>query len=1146
MRICGRSPSPRAPAHRLGRALVAALVLASVLGAASPASAATFTVNTTNDVNDGTCNGSHCSLREAINAANALAGADTIAFDIAGPTPHTIAPTSALPTISTPMAIDGSTEPDYQTGAPVVELTGINRGQNDFWSGFELTGGQSTVKGLVINRFFRGIRIQTAGNNTITGNFIGTNAQGIDAAGRIFGPAVDVFTSNNTIGGPAVADRNVLSFSGTGVHLQAAASQNQVLGNYIGTNAAGSGEVSNGLGVQIDGDTNVVGAPSDGNVISGGIDQSWGGVLLNSQANNNTIAGNLIGTDATGEEPLGNRGPGITVFGAGNFIGGSSPGAGNVISGNGLESNPRGGIQLAAGSNSVLGNYIGVDATGDEALGNWGPGIAVTSASNVIGGDSPGAGNVVSANKSAGGFQANGIDLNGSNANNNIIRGNKVGTDATGTLDFGNANRGILLNGAPNNTVGGSTPGAGNLISGNAWEGISVSGSNGNIIQGNKIGTDITGQSTLGNSGFGLVIQGSNTQVGGASAGAGNLISGHTNAPAIWSSSPGNTFQGNKIGTNASGQSAIPNQGGIEVPIGGVSNTLIGGELPGAGNTVAFNDTFGVRVNGTGNRIVGNSIHSNGGNSTFWRGITLTSDVPSNDAGDGDTGNNNLQNFPVLTSVAASNNTVMVGGTLSSEPNKTYRVEFFNNTECDPSGHGEGKTFLGAQDVAVGGTGVAAFSFDAGNIPTPGDFITATATDPAGNTSEFSRCKRYNRPPVLNPIGNKMVAEAGYMTFTISASDIDGDSPLIYSASNLPQGAVFSPSNRTFEWFPSYTQAGTHENVRFEVSDGNGGTDFEEITITVANTNRAPVLGPIGDQVVAEGSELNLDLNATDPDGDQVTYSATDLPPGDPVLAPENGVFSWVPGYSQAGEYEVTFISSDGSLTDSETITITVTDTDIDQPVVSMDSPLDPFVRAKSFQVSWSATDDKSGVASYDVAYREAYDSALGELIAWLTDTSVTSATFVGKPGFSYCFSARATDGAGNSSDYTEERCTAVPLDDVQLRKSADWTRSTGSGYYLKTFTAGKERGAALSLASVTSDRLALVATRCPGCGTVKVFLGQTQLKKVSLNATRVMKKQLIPIKTFGSTATGKVKIVISSDGKPVKIEGLGIAVTPD
>jgi CSLREA domain-containing protein len=1102
---------------------------------ASPAQAAnTYIVNSTNDVNDGTCDPTHCSLREAITAANGAAGSDTISFDISGAGPHTIAPLAAFPTITSPVIIDGTTEPDYQVGLPVVELTGVNRTATQFWSGFEITAGGSTIKGLVINRFFRGIRMQTAGGNTISGNFLGTTSSGLAAAGNQ-AMSLDVFTSNNTIGGTTTADRNVLAASGNGVVLQSTANGNSVLNNYIGTDRLGTTKLSNGGSVTVSGDNNVIGAPSDGNVIAGSIDSGSGAVELGTGADGNIVAGNYIGVDATGDTPMANNGPGVRVWSSGNTIGGSAAGAGNVISANATQGSPSGGIQIMGPNTIVQGNYIGTDASGEDPLGNWGPGIFVNSSANVIGGSAPGAGNVISANTGAGGFQANGIDFSGSGATNNTVQGNFIGTDVTGTQALGNSHRGIMLNAAPNNQIGGTVPGSGNLISGNAWEAIGVN-SSGNAIQGNRIGTDANGETAIPSPHFGIALGGSNNLVGGTAAGAGNLISGHTNAPAMTVSGDSHTIQGNKIGTDVSGQSPIPNQAGVEMFFG--TNNVIGGEAAGAGNTIAFNTTFGVRVAGTGHKILGNSIHTNGGSSSFWRGIHLGNNVPPNDPGDGDTGNNNLQNFPTLTSVT-SNPTATVDGTLSTAPNMTYRVEFFGNTQCHPSGFGEGRTYLGFLDVPVDGSGIAPFSFDAGNALTPGDFVTATATDPSGNTSEFSACKRYNRPPVLNAIGNKTVGEFNMLSFSISGSDPDGNT-LTYSASGLPQGAVFNPSTKTFDWFPTYSQAGTYENVRFEVSDGNGGTDYEEITITVTNTNRAPVLTSVDDKQVAEGSELLFSVAATDPDGDSVAYSSPDLPSG-ATLDPSTGAFSWTPDFSQAGDHQVTFVASDGTLSDSESITITVTDTDNEPPAVSLEEPIVPFMKAKSFRVSWSATDDKSGVASYDIGYREPPNSAVAGLVDWLTDVADSAATFVGQPGHSYCFSARATDGAGNTSDYSSERCTTVPLDDVALKKSSQWARKKGRGYYLNTFTLADDRGAVLSK-QVTANRLALLATRCPGCGVVKVFLGQTQLKKISLNATKVMKKQLIPIKNFASPTSGRLRIVIASDGKPVRIEGLGVA----
>jgi PKD repeat protein len=173
-----------------------------------------------------------------------------------------------------------------------------------------------------------------------------------------------------------------------------------------------------------------------------------------------------------------------------------------------------------------------------------------------------------------------------------------------------------------------------------------------------------------------------------------------------------------------------------------------------------------------------------------------------------------------------------------------------------------------------------------------------------------------NHAPVLEAIGNKSVNENTLLTFTISATDADGDT-LTYSATNLPSGATFV--GQTFYWTPSYTQAGTY-SVTFRASDGNA-QDSETITITVNNTNRAPVLAAIGNKSVNENSTLSFSINATDADGDTITYSAQDLPSG---AAFAGRIFSWTPGYTQAGTYEVNFIASDGQAQDSEEITITV------------------------------------------------------------------------------------------------------------------------------------------------------------------------------------------------------------------------------
>ncbi|MDF1554168.1 MAG: PKD domain-containing protein [Deferrisomatales bacterium] len=177
-----------------------------------------------------------------------------------------------------------------------------------------------------------------------------------------------------------------------------------------------------------------------------------------------------------------------------------------------------------------------------------------------------------------------------------------------------------------------------------------------------------------------------------------------------------------------------------------------------------------------------------------------------------------------------------------------------------------------------------------------------------------------NRAPELVDIGPKSVAEGEEMSFAVTASDPDGDA-VTFSATGLPSGAAFVAG--TFTWTPGYAQAGAHE-VTFTASDGSL-TNSEVVTITVTDTNRAPVLVAIGAQSVAEGEELGFSVAASDPDGDAVALSATGLPSGATFAA---GTFSWTPGFDQGGQdYSVTFTAADGSLTDSEAVTIAVADT---------------------------------------------------------------------------------------------------------------------------------------------------------------------------------------------------------------------------
>jgi hypothetical protein len=179
-----------------------------------------------------------------------------------------------------------------------------------------------------------------------------------------------------------------------------------------------------------------------------------------------------------------------------------------------------------------------------------------------------------------------------------------------------------------------------------------------------------------------------------------------------------------------------------------------------------------------------------------------------------------------------------------------------------------------------------------------------------------------NRAPELDAIGNRTATEGVPLSFTVSGSDPDGDS-LSYSASNLPSGAEFEASNRTFSWTPSYDQSGTYSQVRFEVTDGRLSTS-EEIAVIVANVNRPPALKPISSRTAPRGSRLTFSISGTDPDGDPLAYSAANLPPGARFDA-SNHTFSWTPSADQSGAYtEIHFEVTDGVLSASEDITITV------------------------------------------------------------------------------------------------------------------------------------------------------------------------------------------------------------------------------
>ncbi len=349
---------------------------------------------------------------------------------------------------------------------------------------------------------------------------------------------------------------------------------------------------------------------------------------------------------------------------------------------------------------------------------------------------------------------------------------------------------------------------------GGAGVGIFINSSNGNTIAGNYIGTDPLGTSAEGNT-DGIQNSGANNTIGGTSAGTRNVISGNTKIGIF--ASDAEVIQGNYIGTDASGTLGLGN-GGAGVEANGAGD-MIGGTLSSEGNIIAFNGGAGVAVffsanlffTGTENVIRHNSIFSNKG-----LGIDLGIDgVTPNDPGDGDTGANHLQNFPVLASAITSGGSTTITGEINTNANTALLVDVYANAEPDPSGFGQGQTFLGTIPVVTDSSGNATFT---GTFPvtlTIGETVSATATTtgiaPFGDTSEFSQdidATVIGDPPLTATAAASLPAVEGTSFTTTVAKFADPDT--------RSQATDFTAS---ISWGDTVTSAGT------VVADPAGGFD---------------------------------------------------------------------------------------------------------------------------------------------------------------------------------------------------------------------------------------------------------------------------------------------------------------------------------
>jgi hypothetical protein len=616
-----------------------------------------------------------------------------------------------------------------------------------------------------------------------------------------------------------------------------------------------------------------------------------------------------------------------------NLVGGNSTVRGLVINNLGSQdNNPPGdnyadGILITTDNNVIEGNFIGTDVTGRQAQGNSGTGVHVGSGSyNRIGMLGDGAGdfadrNIISAN----GLTTNGVSSSVANgdagirldaASNNVVAGNYIGTDASGTQPLGNYIWGVLVEAAdtsPNssgyNQIGGNTPGDvtdGNLISANAYDGIAFGyNETGNTVYGNEIGTDVTGTENLGNGNNGILVV----------------------------STQGLALSGNVIAYNGQyGVAVAQAQAGLYF-----------------GGSFDFAQSYGIRIED-------NSIHDNralgvdlGGTWDIQSGnpdapglFSLETPLPGvllNDS-QGHSGPNNNQNFPVLTSAATSGTDTSITGTFSeaAEPNTTITLDFYASPAADPSGYGQGRTWLGSTTVTTDANGNATFAVKLGTASLGnlvGQWISATATDPGGNTSEFAQ-SIVDQALAVSAGGPYTSAEGSGVTFTATTFPGTTANPLTYTwtvngHSVLGDNNGASPT-LTLTW-PQLVALGIEDGpaafaLQVAVNDGHGLTATSPgTTLTLNDTPVSNLQLALQSASINEGGSVNLSGSFVNPspiDANTVVINWGDGTTGNPDTTTLNlaaGVtsFSGVThqyleesGGQPNGKYPISVAVSDG------------------------------------------------------------------------------------------------------------------------------------------------------------------------------------------------------------------------------------------
>jgi hypothetical protein len=503
-----------------------------------------------------------------------------------------------------------------------------------------------------------------------------------------------------------------------------------------------------------------------GNSVLRGVAIYGGSASLVLASDGNIVEGNYIGFRPDGTKPSYGQIGGIHFRGG---VNGSRPGNNNLIGGTTAQarnviSNCDVGLNFSENTGNVVkGNYVGTTIDGTAALPNARHLLAGDS-DVVVGGTTAGAGNLFSGANGTGTFST-GLQL-GKTA---LIQGNRFGTTADGIYPITNAGYAIEVLTNEMVTIGGSTPAARNLISGSLF-GIQVTHDQGEatLIQGNYIGTNAEGDVAIPNLGDGIRLTGVRAvTVGGASSGAGNLVSGNgengINLTGGINGTPCRSvvIQGNLIGTDETGTLPLPN-GVSGIELAAARNASIGGTTAQARNTISGNSGNGVGMPGENagepNRVLGNFIGvnrfgtgalGNSGDGVFLgpgnvsgniiggtnagegnviahnlesgivserahqSGAISSNSIHSNGALGIDLGNDGVSpistgfndNRPELTSVENTEaGTTITGKIYNHDSLSSFTLQFFSTASCDPSGYGEGETLIGQATVPASAT----------------------------------------------------------------------------------------------------------------------------------------------------------------------------------------------------------------------------------------------------------------------------------------------------------------------------------------------------------------------------------------------------------------------------------------------------------